>query len=213
MRAPRTKRRAQQPCVQYCRTVSFHRVIIAQLCLLGAAFAAPPALSVSLVSQTRAAADVLVARPPLDSKAAIHTIETAMTRIQRGLDAYFHAPNLLEARTDALAMRAVFRGLRQGDRPLIALVDDVLRFHPDLHDRIARACETFADQGCALRHRLLALASGPPTTVRFEAARRLLPLEERAIFDQRAVFDKHALTAPKVVPVSAKSAAPASRRE
>jgi hypothetical protein len=175
---------------------------------LGAAFAAPPALSVSLVSQTRAAADVLVARQPLDSKADVHAVEAAMARVQRGLDAYFHAPNLIEARTDALAMRAVFRGLRQGDRPLIALVDDVLRFDPSLHDQLAQACETLADQGCALRHRLLALASGPPTTGRVEAARRLLPPKDRAAFDQR-----RPAPTPKVIPVSAKSAAPANRRE
>lgn len=159
--------------------------MIAQLALVGIAVAAPPRLTAALVRQTEAALEILKAHPgPVTTRATLRRLEGAMDRIRQGVDAYFHAPNLEGARTEALAMRAVMRRLRADPRPVMAVVDDVLRFDPILHDRLAEGCAAIGDARCAREHRVLALI-GAPSEARRAAARATLAPSDHPRFDAR----------------------------
>ena len=61
-----------------------------------------------------------------------------MKRVRAALNAYFHAPNLLKARPLALKLRGTLHALWRGEEPLLVLKEDVLRFHPKLHRRLAQ---------------------------------------------------------------------------
>lgn len=156
--------------------------MIAQLALCGIALAAPPRLTPALVRETDAAGQTLRAAVTLGSRADVERVEAAMRVVRRGVDAYFHAPNLLKARPVALAMRGVMRRLRADPDPVLRVVDDVLRFAPALHDRLAAACAALKDADCTRRHRLLAWVSGP-TPARRAAADATLEAAERTHLD------------------------------
>lgn len=151
---------------------------ILKLALLGAplgtaAYAAPPVVSAALTAKVEAAHQQLVAvlrapAPPADAR-ALAAAEAAMAVVDQGLDAGHHGRNLRTDRALALALRPVILRLHASDDALLVLVDDVFRFRPELHERLAAGWDAAGDRAKAARHRVAAWVAGP-SPARAEAA-------------------------------------------
>ncbi len=133
---------------------------------------AAPRLSATLPDQLEKAEDALkaalAALTEAPSQGALKRAEAAMERIERALDAFFHAPNLLVARTEARALRPLVQRLR-AEGGLVVQVNDVMHFSPAVHARLAAARAALGDARGALRHHL-ALVAADPSPAHLEAA-------------------------------------------
>ena len=127
------------------RTITVFVVVLLPI-VISDAWAAPQvraATSVRLRKAHRALDRALarLAEAPRSPAKTIRIAESAMAAIERGVDAYFHGPNVRtqRARPHALALRQVVHELMGGPNAVLLVHNDVIRFRPAIHHAMARA--------------------------------------------------------------------------
>lgn len=88
------------------------------------------------------------------SKQELARVHRAMEDIQAGLDAYFHGPAPTDpaGKSAMAAMRREVMFLLGGPEPSIVVAEDVLRFRPALHRRLAGICRQLGEFRRAIEH-------------------------------------------------------------
>jgi hypothetical protein len=121
---------------------------------------APPAPTVAAplaakLARARAAFEAeLTALAATPSRAQLDQVHRAMREIQSGADAYFHGavPANADARAAMAALRAEVMRLLGGAVPILVVSDDVMRFQPDLHRRLAGWAAQLGEFRHAIEH-------------------------------------------------------------
>jgi hypothetical protein len=132
--------------------------------------AAPPAPAAPTVAapvaaklaRARAAFEAeLNALAAAPSRARLDQVHRVMREIQAGADAYFHGavPANADARAAMAALRAEVMRLLGGTAPILVVSDDILRFQPDLHRRLAGWAAELGEFRHAIEHLRVAQAT------------------------------------------------------
>jgi Flp pilus assembly protein TadD len=103
------------------------------------------------LAQARAAFEAeMTALAVSPSRSQLEQVHRAMREIQSGADAYFHGavPTTADTRAAMVALRAEVMRLLGGAVPVLLVSEDVLRFQPEVHRRLA----TWAAQLGEFRH-------------------------------------------------------------
>lgn len=110
-------------------------------------------------AELNAAVAALTAGPTL---AGERRVRVAMGRVDRLVDASFHAPNLRQpdARAPALALRHEVQLSLAGPHAVLAIRDDVLHFRPAVHRALADAARVRGAHARVVEHLRAALALG-----------------------------------------------------
>ena len=105
------------------------------------------------------------------SRATLDQAHRAMQAIQSGIDVYFHgaAPKTPKARAAFGNLRTEVMRLLGGAEPILIVSDDVLRFQPALHRRLAAVSVRFGQFRHAIEHLRAAQAVDGSRTEDLEA--------------------------------------------